>query len=144
MPLLPDTADGSRRSVPLPVPPLGMSGEQPCHDDGPGVGPPEALVLDIGGDIGALIVFTDETCLGKEIDLTPAGVPRSHHVHTMVRRRRAVARDVVAGVYPHVPQGIYTVWGLEGTGPLGRVAVAGGRVSEFWAGNCRGQKGRRP
>ena len=82
------------------------------------------------------IIYTDESCLGSEIDLTPVGA-RSHHLHTMVRRRRATGRDVIAGLYPEVLEGTYVVWGLEDSGPLGEVTVTGGQVSEFRAGNCR-------
>jgi hypothetical protein len=110
--------------------------EAPYVDDGPTVGPAEALVLDIGGDIGALILFADESCLGMEIDLTPTGAPRSHHMHTMIRRRRAVDREFIAGVYPELVEGAYTVWGLDGH-PLGEVTVHGGQVSEFRSGDCR-------
>jgi hypothetical protein len=109
--------------------------EAPYVDSGPSDGPPEALVLDIGGDVGALILFADETCLGQEIDLSPAGAPRSHHVHTMVRRRRAVDREFIAGVYPELREGDYTVWGLDGES-LGVVEITGGQVTEFHAGAC--------
>jgi hypothetical protein len=110
-------------------------GEAPFVDTGPLDGPPEALVLDIGGDIGALLLYADEVCLGREIDLTPAGRPRSHHLHTMVRRRRAVDEDVIVGVYCEVVAGRYTVWGLDGE-PLGEVEVNGGAVTEFDGGRC--------
>jgi hypothetical protein len=116
------------------------AGEQPFEGSGPRSGPPDALVLDIGGTIGALIVYADETCLGSEIDLTPVGVPRSHHLHTMVRRRRATDKDVIAGLYPEVPEGTYTVWGLHDSGPIGEVTVMGGRVSEFHGGDCRSRE----
>ena len=76
--------------------------EAPFVDEGPTEGPPEALVLDIGDDIGALVLYADEACLGMEIDLTPVGAPRSHHIHTMIRRRRAVDREFIAGVYPEL------------------------------------------
>ena len=112
--------------------------EMPFADLGPRSGPPDALVLDIGGDIGAVVIYADEACLGWEVDLTPVGVPRSHHLHTMVRRRRATGRDVIAGLYPHVPAGSYIVWGQGSSGPLGRVEVVGGRVSEFQGGSCLG------
>ena len=112
-------------------------GEQPFEGSGPRSGPPDALVLDIGGTIGALIIYADETCLGSEIDLTPAGAPRSHHLHTMVRRRRATNKDVIAGLYPEVSEGTYVVWGIADGGPLGEVSVVGGQVSEFQGGNCR-------
>jgi hypothetical protein len=109
--------------------------EAPYIDDGPGAGPVDALVLDIGRDVGALIVYAEETCLGKEIDLTPAGAPRSHHVHTLIRRRRAVGREFIAGVCPELVEGIYTVWGIDDR-PLGDVTIVGGHVSEFRAGDC--------
>ena len=110
--------------------------EAPYVDAGPTDGPPEALVLDIGGDIGALVLYADEVCLGQEVDLSPAGAPRSHHTHTMVRRRRAVGREFVAGVYPELPAGTYTVWALD-DGPLTDVTIVGGAVSEVHAGACR-------
>jgi hypothetical protein len=110
--------------------------EAPFVDDGPTQGPPEALVLDIGDDIGALVLYADESCLGLEIDLTPVGAPRSHHMHTMIRRRRAVGREFIAGVYPELVEGVYTVWGIDDL-PRGEVTIEGGRVSEFQAGDCR-------
>jgi hypothetical protein len=98
-------------------------------------------VLDIGGDVGALVLYANEVCLGQEIDLTPVGAPRSHHLHTMIRRRRATNKDVVAGVYPEVFAGTYTVWGLGDSGPIGEVTITGGRVSELHGGDCRAQAG---
>ncbi len=112
-----------------------VSHETPFTDEGPG-GAPESLVLDIGGQVGALILYADEECLGCEIDVTPVGRPRSHHVHTMIRRRCAVDKAFVAGVYPELPAGSYTVWGTDGE-PLGQVDIAGGRVAEFDGGHCR-------
>jgi hypothetical protein len=109
--------------------------EKPFVDSGPTTGPPDALVLDIGGDIGALILYADEACLGQEIDLTPAGAPRAHHLHTMIRRRRAVGREIIAGVYAQVHAGSYTVWGLDGHA-LGIVTITGGQVAEFHGGSC--------
>jgi hypothetical protein len=125
----------NRHGVPDPDPGPGAV-EEPFVDSGPTDGPPEALVLDIGGDVGALVLYAEESCLGLEIDLTPVGVPRSHHTHTMIRRRRAVDREFIAGVYPSLQAGTYTVWGVDDR-PLGEVTIDGGRVSEFRAGSCR-------
>jgi hypothetical protein len=97
---------------------------------------PEFLVLDIGGDQGALVVYATEECLGTEIDLTRVGEAHSHRTHTMIRRRRAVAQQFVAGVYPQLPAGIYTLWARDGQ-PLGEVTITGGTVSQFDAGDCR-------
>lgn len=118
------------------IPLVPGAGEKPFVDSGPTEGPAEALVLDIGGDVGALILFADESCLGLEIDLSPKGAARSHHTHTMIRRRRAVDREFIAGVYPELRAGDYTVWSLD-EGPLGEVTIAGGRVAEFQGGDCR-------
>jgi hypothetical protein len=71
-----------------------------------------------------------------EIDLTLLGEPKSHHLHTMIRRRRAADREFIAGVYPELTEGTYVVWGLDGQ-PLGNVTITGGDVGEFRAGNCR-------
>jgi hypothetical protein len=109
------------------------STEAPYVDEGPTEGPAEALVLDIGGDIGALVLYAEESWLGMEIDVTPLGAPRSHHMHTMIRRRRAVDREFIAGVFPELSEGTYTVWGIDGH-PLGDVTIRGGHVSEFQAG----------
>jgi hypothetical protein len=113
-----------------------LPAEAPYVDEGPTVGPAEALVLDIGDTIGALVLYAEASCLGQEIDLTPAGAPRSHHMHTMIRRRRAVDREFIAGVYPELVEGTYTVWGIDGA-PLGDVTIRGGHVSEFHSGDCR-------
>jgi hypothetical protein len=110
--------------------------ETPYVDEGPTDGPADALVLDIGENIGALVLYSEEGCLGREIDLTPAGAPRSHHMHTMIRRRRAFSREIIAGVYPALVEGIYTVWGIDGFS-LGEVTIEGGHVTEFRAGDCR-------
>jgi len=113
----------------------------PYVDEGPTDGPPEALVLDIGGTVGALVLYAEASCLGQEIDVTPVGAPRSRHMHTMIRRRRAVDREFIAGVYPELEEGIYTVWGIDGN-PLGEVTIAGGHVSEFQSGDCRASRAR--
>jgi hypothetical protein len=110
-------------------------GEEPYVDKASDA--PESLVLDIGDDIGALILYADESCLGQEIDITQVDAPRSHHVHTMIRRRRAVDREFVAGVYPELKEGAYMLWGLNGEA-LAEVTINGGRVTEYQGGNCFG------
>jgi hypothetical protein len=106
--------------------------ELPYVDPGPGSGPPDALVLDIGGDTGALVVHAPEAWIGVELDVTRVGEPRSHHRHLMIRRLRAVGGDVVAGVLPQLAGGSYTVWGPDGAS-LAVVSVEGGRVAELRA-----------
>jgi hypothetical protein len=48
----------------------------------------------------------------------------------------ATDRDFVAGVYPELLAGTYTVWSLDKVA-MGTVVIEGGRVTEFDAGDCR-------
>ena len=96
------------------------------------MGGPPALVLDIGGDVGALVVHAREAWVGSELDVTRTGEPRSHHRHLMIRRLRAVGGDVFAGVLPSLEAGSYTVWDPAGR-QLAAVTVHGGQVCEVRA-----------
>ena len=102
--------------------------EAPYVDPGPRSGPPDALVLDIGGDAGALVVQAPPEWIGAELDVTAVGEPRSHHRHLMVRRLRTWQGEVIAGVLPSLPAGRYTIWGPCGP-PLMCVDVAIGQVT---------------
>ena len=106
--------------------------EQPYVDPGPGAGPPDALVLDIGSGTGALVVFACEAWVGAELDVTRAGEPRSHHRHLMIRRLRVAGHDVFAGVLPSLDTGAYTMWDPDGS-ELAAVRVEGGRIHEVAA-----------
>ncbi len=100
-------------------------------------GGPEALVLDLGSDVGALILNADESRLGREGDLTAAGQPRSHHLHTLIRRRRGLQHSVVAGVDGETRVDAHTLWGLDGL-PLAEVNIVGGQVTEIAGGSRTG------
>jgi hypothetical protein len=54
----------------------------------------------------------------------------------MIRRRRVTGRDVIAGLFPELREGMYTVWGLSDNGPIGEVTIVGGQISEFHGGDC--------
>jgi hypothetical protein len=84
-----------------------------------------SVVLDIGGDVGALILHTSFACAGDEIDLLPDDT-HAPHVHSAVRKRRTSQGSSFAAVYPQLKAGSYTI---EGT--TQRVAIAGGRVVEL-------------
>jgi len=86
-------------------------------------------VVDIGGDIGALVVNTDASLDEREIEITPVG---SHaRTHTVVRARHLPDGGIVyAGVFPAVPAGEYTLLAL-GTRPDSNVAVTGGEVTQI-------------
>jgi hypothetical protein len=84
-----------------------------------------SVILDIGGDIGALMLHTGASMLGHEIDLFPED-PAQPHTHSAVRERRLVMGVSYAAVYPHLVAGTYEI---EGSGQ--RVTITGGRVSEL-------------
>jgi hypothetical protein len=89
----------------------------------------DTLVLDIGGDVGALVVVTGEELAEQEIEISPgsdAATPRSHNV---VHARRGSGQVAYAAVFPSVPAGDYTVWHSDG-GPHATVTIHGGRVTQ--------------
>jgi hypothetical protein len=85
------------------------------------------VVLDIGGDVGALIVYTRSEQLGLEIEVSRAGEERTH---VAVRERRLSGRSLYGAVYPGLPAGEYTVW-AEGDTPAGTVTVRGAEIAQF-------------
>jgi len=110
--------------------------ERPYVDtDGTGEGGDDTLVLDIGEDVGALVLYTAESVLGAEIEVSP-DVDGAHRVHTMVRRRRMGGQQLCAGVYPELRQGTWRIFGLDDR-VIGTVVIRGGQVAEFHGDACR-------
>ena len=60
----------------------------------------EHAVLDIGEDIGALVIYTREEFRGKEIQVSLKVTNSASMVHTAVWERRFNGRVVFAGIYP--------------------------------------------
>ncbi|MHB8378617.1 MAG: phospholipase [Acidimicrobiales bacterium] len=82
-----------------------------------------SVVLDIGGDVGALMLRTSSAMLGHEIELIPDDdAPRTH---SAVRERQSPRGRSFAAVYPSLKLGTYSV-----EGSALRVAVVGGRVTD--------------
>jgi hypothetical protein len=89
----------------------------------------EPVVLDIGGTVGALIIYTDPSELGREIELSPRGRTDARF-HNQVHQRSFNGRTLYAAVYPDVHEGDYVIWGEgEGEEPTGTVTVRGGEVA---------------
>ncbi|MET7708173.1 phospholipase [Micromonospora sp. NPDC005413] len=102
-------------------------------------GPSEtgSVVLDLGGDTGALIVYTGRDLHGREIEISRGDDRR---VHSAVRERRVRDGVLHSAVYPDLPGGRYTVWWDEST-PAGTVSVHGGSIAEFtWSSRGFGAK----
>jgi hypothetical protein len=82
---------------------------------------PDSLVLDIGADVGALVLYTPASMDGQEIEIASA----AHRTHSVVRRRQTPARTVYAAVYPGLPAGEYAVGGSTATITGGSVTSCG-------------------
>lgn len=92
----------------------------------------EQVVLDIGGEIGALILYAKAELCGREIEVSPEGND-TRRTHTAIWERRLGGRTLFVGVYPALAAGVYNVWG-GGPQPISKVTIIGGQVAEV---DCR-------
>lgn len=119
----------------------------------------EDAVLDIGGDIGALILYTDPEYDGREIEVSPIDEhdhehepahdhhhpheldhgdehrhdhehDHGHRTHTAIHERRAGGSLTYAGIYPELKAGTYRIWADDPSLP-DRVTIVGGEVAEI-------------
>jgi hypothetical protein len=88
----------------------------------------EHAVLDIGGDVGALIIHCRPEWRGREIEVSPPNSPQQR-THTAVLERRANGRPVFAALFLALPAGDYVIWEND-TEPMGEVTIVGGEVAE--------------
>lgn len=88
------------------------------------------VMLNLGGDVGALVIYTGPELHGREIEVSRADDGPVRRTHAAVRER--VVRDGTfhSAVCPDLAAGRYTVWWDEDT-PAGVVSVTGGAVAEF-------------
>jgi hypothetical protein len=84
-------------------------------------------VLDIGGDVGALVATMYPGSAGTELFLRPASDPTTT-VHTGVWDRRDAGTHVTAALFPELPAGIYHVLDERGR-PQRTVEIFGGAVA---------------
>ena len=89
----------------------------------------EAVVLDLGEDIGALVVYTDRALLHQEIEISPEGADDTRS-HKDVLERVVAGRSLYAAVFDKVPRGTYTLW-HEGEAVTRGAAVGGGGIAEL-------------
>ena len=94
----------------------------------------DTLLLDIGGDIGALTIFTGPDRDELEIEISPVGTNPDHRTHNVVHARQIGEKTVYAAVFPNVPAGDYTIWHDAAT-PDGTVVIHGGKVTDYKLGN---------
>ena len=85
-------------------------------------------VLDIGGDVGALLVYLDGPTPSGELEAQPLGAPEARF-HTGVHPRELFGTTAYVALYPEVQQGAYELLDC-GLQPIAAVAVEGGAVTE--------------
>ena len=85
----------------------------------------ECVVLNIGENVGALVLYTDAARHGQEIDVSPLG-SNARRVHSAVLERSVNGRTVYVAVYPELDEGDYTVC-CEGSP---KFTITAGRVAE--------------
>lgn len=87
----------------------------------------EHVVLDIGQDIGALIIYTKENMHGYQIDVSLKGNISAKRVHTDVLERRIAGRPVFAAVFAALPAGEYVTL----SDPAETFTIVGGTIVEL-------------
>lgn len=89
------------------------------------------VVRDLGGEMGALIIYTGQDHCGQDIEISPVNqAAETSRTRAEVREWRV--RDAVffSAVYPDLCAGAYQVW-WDGTTPAGQIVIRGGSVTEF-------------
>ncbi len=88
----------------------------------------ESVVLDIGDDVGALILYTPGAMHTREIEVCPLGSNgAAERVHSAVLERSVNGRTVYAAVYPSLGEGEYEVC-CDGSP---RFTITAGAVTEL-------------
>ena len=66
------------------------------------------VLLDIGGDVGALVVRMPVSMRGEEVDIVPSGSdPEGHVPHVAVVDRPVAGATVPSLVFPDLVAGVY-------------------------------------
>ncbi len=90
---------------------------------------PEFVVLEIGDDLGALIVHTGHEMHGVEIEISSTGED-DRRSHKQVLERRTGGEPAYTAVFDQLPAGTYTLW-TDGIPRVRGVEVAVDHVSEL-------------
>jgi hypothetical protein len=89
---------------------------------------PGTVVMEVGGDIGALILYTPAEMDGREIEISRDGEPAAKRTHSQVRARHMATGTRYAAVYPGLVAGPYTIW-ADADRPAVSVVITGGEVA---------------
>jgi hypothetical protein len=100
-----------------------------AHGEEPASRPhPEFVVLDIGDDVGALIVHTDAALVGAEVEISRAG-DDGRRSHKDVLERSANGRPAYTAVFDGLTEGAYTLW-TQDVARQRNIVISGGEIAE--------------
>ena len=96
----------------------------------PAAGPsgPGTVVMELGGAIGALVLYTPADLDGREIEISRDDDPGARRTHSQVRRRHMADATRYAAVYPDLLAGTYTIWADE-QNAAATVVITGGQIA---------------
>ncbi|UTI64004.1 hypothetical protein NBH00_22020 [Paraconexibacter antarcticus] len=98
---------------------------------------PEPVVLNIGGNLGALVVYWDATQLDTPIEISPAGHDDDRQ-HQHVLERPLHGQTFYAAVFDQIHEGPHTLW-VRGQPRARNVTIVAGQVTELhWEGTDTG------
>ena len=89
---------------------------------------PGTVVLELGAEIGALILYAPAKLDGAEIEISRDDDPGARRTHSQVRQRHMATVTRYAAVYPGLEAGPYTIWRDEHR-PAAAVTITGGQVT---------------
>jgi hypothetical protein len=90
---------------------------------------PEPVVLDIGGNIGALVVYADAELIDTPVELSPTGDDDDARFHQHVLERPMPEGTSYAAVFDKITEGTYTLW-LHGEPRVRDFVINGAEVAE--------------
>ena len=95
----------------------------------PRVAPGPASVLDIGGEVGAMVVHLPASPRSGELEACPRDEPEARF-HTGVHHRSIGDESAWVAVFPEVAEGSYYLLDDNGL-PMAGVTVVGGQVEQL-------------
>jgi hypothetical protein len=94
---------------------------------------PEHVVLEIGEELGALVVYTDPDLHGAEVEISRRGED-ARREHKDVLERAHDGRPAFAAVFDRLEEGVYNLW-VDDIPRARNVEIRGGAVAELdWRG----------
>jgi hypothetical protein len=95
------------------------------HNHVAGQGP---TVLDIGDNVGALVLYTSAALVGAEIEISPHDAPNQRR-HVAVHTREYPGGTAHAAVYYSLQAGSYDLWAADSSVAL-TVSIEGNTITE--------------